>query len=54
MIQIVIQIECLHGTEFLNPDCGLDFTQCKWGISQASSPNISLDCLVPSELHTVH
>ena len=33
MIQITIQIECLHGTKFLDPDCNLhrhldNFAQC--------------------------
>ena len=35
IIQIAIQIECLHGTKFLNPDRNLDpdkFAQCKPGI----------------------
>ena len=41
IIQIAIQIECLHGTKFLNPDNNLDrdldnFAQCKRGNSVTS------------------
>ena len=37
MIQIAIQIESLHGTKYLNPDCDLDrdpdtVALCKQGI----------------------
>ena len=37
MIQIAIQIECLRGTKFFDPDCNLDcdpgnFALCKQGI----------------------
>ena len=37
MIQIMIQIECLHATKIIDPDYNLDcdldnFTLCKWGL----------------------
>ena len=59
--QIEIQIECLHGTKFLNPDCNLDldphnFNQCKQVQDVFRAPALPEDafCVHAVAPHIIH